>query len=126
MVNTTEIQSVNDEPVSDKKYYLILLFSIFLGYVGADRFYRGDIKLGILKLITLGGLGVWYLVDLILVLFGKMRDRQGRKFEGTDVFMKPAQLFIAVYLGLQLLSPFLVMFISYVIAPIIFPDSAGH
>lgn len=34
-----------------------------LGFLGADRFYKGDVGLGIVKLITLGGFGIWYLVE---------------------------------------------------------------
>lgn len=50
-----------------------LVISWCLGYLGADRFYRGQIFWGIIKLITLGGLGIWYLVDAIIwtVRFGK-------------------------------------------------------
>lgn len=42
------------------------IISWALGYLGADRFYKGDIGLGILKLITFGALGVWWLVDAII------------------------------------------------------------
>jgi TM2 domain-containing membrane protein YozV len=50
-----------------------LVISWSLGYFGADRFYEGQILWGIVKLITLGGLGIWYLVDAIIwtVRFGK-------------------------------------------------------
>lgn len=53
----------------DKKIVYALvgtLLSWGVGYLGADRFYKGDVGLGLLKLITLGGLGVWYLVDALL------------------------------------------------------------
>lgn len=50
-----------------KKWVAVLLLSIFLGGLGIDRFYMGYIGTGILKLITLGGLGIWWLIDLILI-----------------------------------------------------------
>jgi len=42
------------------------ILSWCLGYLGADRFYRGQIALGVLKLITMGAFGIWYLVDAII------------------------------------------------------------
>ncbi len=48
--------------------------SAFLGAIGADRFYIGDIWLGIFKLITIGGLGLWFLIDLIIIA-GTTRDK---------------------------------------------------
>ena len=51
----------------DKKWIVALILSIILGGIGVDRFYMGYIGTGILKLITLGGLGIWWLIDLILI-----------------------------------------------------------
>ena len=54
------------------------LLSVFLGVFGVDRFYLGSILLGVLKLVTLGGLGLWALIDVFLVGMGLMRDGKGR------------------------------------------------
>jgi len=64
--------------VGGKDWLVALLLSIFLGGLGIDRFYLGYTGLGILKLITCGGLGVWWLIDLILIAAGKMTDKNGQ------------------------------------------------
>ena len=56
-----------DAVKKDKNWIAALLLSILVGSLGIDRFYMGYIGLGILKLITLGGFGIWWLIDLILV-----------------------------------------------------------
>lgn len=45
-----------------------LILSIYFGLFGADRFYCGEILLGILKLVTLGGFFIWAFVDLFLIM----------------------------------------------------------
>jgi len=53
--------------VREVNWVLLLVMSIIFGWLGVDRFMMGKVGTGILKLITFGGLGVWWLVDLILI-----------------------------------------------------------
>jgi TM2 domain-containing membrane protein YozV len=64
-------------PYSDKDAGTAFLLSYFAGVFGIDRFYVGHTGLGIAKLLTCGGLGVWAIVDAILFGMGKVRDGQG-------------------------------------------------
>jgi TM2 domain-containing membrane protein YozV len=52
----------------DKDPAVALILSVYFGWLGVDRFYVGDIALGILKLITLGGFFIWYFVDWLLIM----------------------------------------------------------
>ena len=60
--------------VSRKDWTTAIILSVFLGVLGADRFYTGRFDLGSLKLISLGGCFVWWLIDVVLLLCGRMRD----------------------------------------------------
>ncbi len=62
---------------SDKEWLVAVIFSGLLGTLGVDRFYTGHFSLGLLKLITLGGLGIWYVIDLVLFCLNKVKDRDG-------------------------------------------------
>ena len=62
---------------TDSRWLTLLLLSIFLGGFGVDRFFVGKIGTGILKLITFGGCGIWWLIDLIMIAVNKFTDSNG-------------------------------------------------
>ena len=61
----------------------LFLLTFFVGLLGVHRFYVGKIGTGVLMLITLGGFGVWFLVDLILVVTGEFTNKDGQKIPRT-------------------------------------------
>lgn len=75
--------SENDVPSSapstgpGKDWLTTLLLSIFVGSLGVDRFYTGHTLMGVLKLLTCGGFGVWWVVDVILIATGSFKDKAG-------------------------------------------------
>ncbi|MCW2135087.1 Ltp family lipoprotein [Arthrobacter sp. VKM Ac-2550] len=89
--------------LSNKSFLVTWLLSLLLGVLGVDRFYLGKIGTGVLKLVTFGGLGVWALVDLILVLANKTRDKRGLPLEGYDKHKKMAWIVTGVFILLSII-----------------------
>ena len=98
---------IHTKKIPRQRHFLILFFFSFMwGTFGVDRFYMGLIGTGILKLLTLGGFGFWALTDMIIVMTGTFRDKQGRLTLQADEYRQFAGrtiLWFAVILGLVVL-----------------------
>ena len=68
---------MNTSDVSPKSRLVALLLCFFLGTLGIHRFYVGKIGTGILMIITLGLFGIWTFIDLIIIIVGAFKDKQG-------------------------------------------------
>ena len=101
------MQPEQTKKVPRQRHFLALFFLSFMwGAFGVDRFYMGFIGTGILKLITFGGFGVWALIDLIIIMTGSVKDKEGRLPLQTEEYKKFAGrtvLWFAVCLGIVIL-----------------------
>lgn len=68
---------------SEKNWVVTLLLCLFLGGIGVHRFYAGKIGTGILQLLTLGGCGIWVLIDFIMILVGSFKDKDGNPIKNS-------------------------------------------
>ncbi|HRC27964.1 MAG TPA: TM2 domain-containing protein [Candidatus Saccharimonas sp.] len=82
-----------------KRYSTAVLLSLFLGSFGFDRFYLGYTGLGIAKLLTCGGLGVWAFIDCILILVGRLGPADKQELLDYPADKKPMVIaVVTVYL----------------------------
>ena len=72
------VSTPSSPEISEKGFVPTILLCFFLGGFGIHRFYAGKVGTGILMLLTLGGLGIWTLIDFILIVCGNFRDAYGR------------------------------------------------
>jgi uncharacterized Zn finger protein (UPF0148 family) len=64
-----------------KDWTVSLVLCTLLGWLGVHRFYSGHLVIGLVQLVTLGGFGIWWLIDLLLIISGKYRDSKGYLLE---------------------------------------------
>ena len=65
------------------KWITCVLLCWFLGILGVHRFYTGHTALGVLQLLTLGGCGIWALIDFIIIVSGNFKDAQGNPIKNV-------------------------------------------
>ena len=70
---------IDERDISPKPRLVVLLLCLLFGVFGVHRFYVGKIGTGVLMLVTIGGFGIWYTVDLIVIVIGSFRDKQERR-----------------------------------------------
>lgn len=71
--------SWDTQRASDFTRLPLVILCFFFGWLGIHRFFVGKVGTGVLMLCTIGGLGIWLMIDLILILCGEFRDRDGLK-----------------------------------------------
>jgi hypothetical protein len=67
------------QEISDRSRGVALILATVLGVFGGHRFYAGKHVSGVLQAVTVGGLGLWWLYDMIVITAGEFRDDQDRK-----------------------------------------------
>lgn len=106
------VQGGGVPPEGDKNYLLTVLLSFFFGMFGIDRFYLGKVGTGLAKLFTFGGWGIWYLIDLLMTLFGAQRDAQGRRLAGYEKNKTTAWIIVGAVFGAGVLANILLATIA--------------
>ena len=82
-------QSIQSNPISVEiteqrnKWITCLLLCWFLGVFGVHRFYTGHTALGVVQLLTLGGCGIWAIIDFIIIVSGNFKDAQGNPIKNV-------------------------------------------
>jgi TM2 domain-containing membrane protein YozV len=72
------VSTTTTSATGQKSWLVAVLLCLFLGMLGAHRFYVGKAGTAILQILTLGGLGIWVLIDLVMIIVGKFSDKQSQ------------------------------------------------
>jgi hypothetical protein len=72
------VVGLSSTAVSSKSWTVALVLSLLFGWLGVDRFYLGQVGLGVAKFLTAGGFGVWWVIDCVLIALRRAKDSDGR------------------------------------------------
>jgi hypothetical protein len=89
---------------NQKSFLAAVFLSLFLGIFGVDRLYLGKTDTGILKLMTLGGFGVWYIIDLVAIYTGKAKDVHGDELLDRDKDLTVALVVGIIFVAVGIIS----------------------
>jgi len=78
--------------VSEQSRSVALVLAIFGGWVGLHRFYTGRWKTGLAMALTMGGLGIWWIYDLVLIGAGEFRDANALRLASWETGATPRAL----------------------------------
>ncbi len=82
---------------SQRHFLAVFFLSLMWGMFGVDRFYLGKWVTGLLKLLTMGGLGIWVIIDLALIISGSMRDAKGQPMLEYERYKKFALRTVLIF-----------------------------
>lgn len=95
---TAPVQPVTLKQFPRQRHFLAVFFISFMwGIFGVDRMYLGKWFTGLLKLVTIGGLGVWAVVDISAIMKGAMRDKHGREMLQFTEYKKLASKTVLIF-----------------------------
>lgn len=78
MAEEKQEQHTSREDVSEKKRSVALLLCVLYGWLGLHRFYVGKAGTALLMMLTIGGFGIWYIIDLVWLVSGTFEDSEGK------------------------------------------------